>query len=186
MRHLLPNMSPRWKSRWVFLDIYLFVLVEKASDWPLTKDYREIHWLSQGMPLWALGEVCPVGLPFTSINPIYWLLTYKGYNHVTGATRNIYPGGPKKEKKKQRTLFFGNWLAPFLVHRFWTWHSKETERWLSLSAVALPLDNPEGKFIHLTTGACAQIPPSWLRIQKALRESLVPLAPILMCFTTWP
>lgn len=114
MQHLLPNMSPRWKSRWVFLDIYLFVLVEKASDWPLTKDYREIHWLSQGMPLWALGEVCPVGLPFTSINPIYWLLTYKGYNHVTGATRNIYPGGPKKEKKKAENPFLRKLISPIL------------------------------------------------------------------------
>lgn len=125
----------------------------------------------------------PVDLPFSSINLICLPLTYKGYNHVRSATRNIHPWRPKKKKKKQRTHFFGNRWAPFLVHQFWTWHSRETEQWLSFSATALPLDNPEGKFTHLTGRVCAQIPPSSVRIQKGLRESLVPRAPSLMCFT---
>lgn len=147
----------------VVLDIYLFVLVEKASDWPLTKDYREIHWPSQGILLWALGEVCPVGLSFSSINPTYLLLwPTQAYSHVRGATRNTHPR--RQKKKKQRTLFFWNWWVPLSVHQFWTWHSWEAEQWLCLSAAALPLDNPEGKFSSLTAGAGPSLRESSERI----------------------
>lgn len=47
----------------------------------------------------------------------------------------------RDQKKKQRNLFFGNLWALLSVHQFWTWHSWETEQWLSLSAAALPPDN---------------------------------------------
>ena len=56
------------------------------------------------------------------------------------------------QQRKQRTLFFRNWWAPFWVHQFWIWRSRETERWSPLSAAALPLDNTEGKFISLQPG----------------------------------
>lgn len=187
MQLLLPNMSPRWKSRWGFLDIYLFVLVEKASDWPLTKDYREIHWLSQGMPLWALGEACPVSLLFSSINSLYLLLTYKRCNHVRGATRKIYPGRPKKKKKKSREPFSleidgsHSWFISFELDT-----AKKQNGGSVCQLQPHHLTTQRASSSTSTTRACAQIPPSWWRIWKGLGEFLVPQAPVLMCFTMWP
>lgn len=83
------------------------------------------------------------------------LLTADLHGHIamSEVPQEIFILGDQEEK--QRTFFFWNWWVPFSVHQFWTWHSREIEQWLSLSAAFPPLDNPEGTFVCLAARACA-------------------------------